>query len=79
LAEFANRRRDCIVQHLSLRPPAINASIPPGQTRALPLPDKPSIAVLPFTNLSGDSDREYFSDGMTDDIIAALSRLPGPA
>jgi adenylate cyclase len=43
----------------------------------LPLPDKPSIAVLPFTNLSGDRDLEYFSDGLTDDLITALARLPG--
>ena len=43
--------------------------------RALPLPDKPSIAVLPFNNMSGDSEQEYFSDGITEDIITALSRL----
>src|SRR5712692_2534846 len=64
------------VQHLSLRPPTPSASIPPAQAPALPLPDKPSIAVLPFTNMSGDRDQEYFSDGMTDDLITALSRLP---
>jgi adenylate cyclase len=64
------------VQHLSLRPPAINASIPPAQAPALPLPDKPSIAVLPFANMSGDRDQEYFSDGITDDLTTALSRLP---
>jgi adenylate cyclase len=64
------------VQHLSLRPPTPSASIPPAQPPALPLPDKPSIAVLPFTNMSGDRDQEYFSDGMTDDLITALSRLP---
>jgi len=40
------------------------------------LPDKPSIAVLPFTNMSGDRDQEYFSDGITDDLITSLSRLP---
>ena len=39
------------------------------------LPDKPSIAVLPFTNMSGDPEQEYFSDGITADIITALSRL----
>ncbi len=42
---------------------------------ALPLPEKPSIAVLPFTNMSGDPEQEYFSDGITEDIITALSRL----
>src|SRR5258708_38932153 len=42
---------------------------------ALPLPDKPSIAVLPFHNLSGDPEQEYFADGMVDDIITALSRF----
>src|SRR5216684_4266694 len=65
-----------LVQHLSLKPPTPSASIPPAQTPALPLPDKPSIAVLPFTNMSGDRDQEYFSDGITDDLTTALSRLP---
>src|SRR6266446_5822149 len=64
------------VQHLSLRPPAPSASIPSVHTPALSLPDKPSIAVLPFTNLSGDPQEEYFSDGITGDIITALSRSP---
>jgi adenylate cyclase len=40
-----------------------------------PLPDKPSIAVLPFQNMSGDPDQEYFADGMVEDIITALSRF----
>ena len=40
----------------------------------LPLPDKPSIAVLPFQNMSGDPEQEYFADGMVEDIIAGLSR-----
>jgi len=66
-----------LVQHLSLRPPTTTASIPPAQGPALPLPDKPSIAVLPFTNMSGDREQEYFSDGLTDDLITALSGLPG--
>src|ERR1700738_3475406 len=60
----------------SLKPPRTHASIPPAQSPALALPDKPSIAVLPFSNISGDREQEYFSDGITDDLITALSRLP---
>jgi len=43
---------------------------------AFPLPEKPSIAVLPFDNLSGDPDQEYIADGMTENIITALSYIP---
>jgi TolB-like protein len=43
----------------------------------LPLPDKPSIAVLPFNNLSNDPEQEYFADGIAEDIITELSRLRG--
>src|SRR5262249_6434163 len=42
---------------------------------ALPLPDKPSIAVLPFQNISGDPEQEYFADGIVEEIITALSRF----
>jgi TolB-like protein/DNA-binding winged helix-turn-helix (wHTH) protein/predicted Zn-dependent protease len=66
-----------LVQNISLQSPRTPASLPPPQGRALALPDKPSIAVLPFINMSGDRDQEYFSDGITDDLITDLSRLPG--
>jgi adenylate cyclase len=64
------------VQYLSLPTPHPQSSIPSPQP-ALPLPDKPSIAVLPFANLSGDADQEYFSNGITDDIITQLSTFSG--
>src|ERR1700751_3529927 len=43
---------------------------------ALPLPDKPSLAILPFRNLTGDAEQEYFVDGMVEEITTAISRLP---
>jgi adenylate cyclase len=46
-----------------------------GMSRELPLPDKPSIAVLPFVNMSGDPEQEFFSDGMAEEIITALSKI----
>jgi adenylate cyclase len=47
----------------------------PASPQSPPFPDKPSIAVLPFANMSGDPEQEYFADGMVDDIITALSRI----
>ena len=47
----------------------------PGKRRARAAPDKPSIAVLPFQNMSGDPEQEYFADGIAEDIITALSKL----
>ena len=65
-----------LAQHVSLKPPHTHASIPPPPTPALALPDKPSIAVLPFSNMSGDPKQDYFSDGLTNDLTSDLSRLP---
>jgi TolB-like protein/class 3 adenylate cyclase len=57
--------------------PSVPPVNPPDPTTALllPLPQKPSIAVLPFENMSGDREQEYFADGVVEDIITALSRL----
>jgi len=60
--------------HFYMRRPSVEpASV---EKMAFPLPDKPSIAVLPFDNLSGDPQQEFFSDGITENIISALSQVP---
>ena len=56
------------------------SDLPPDEIQeqlrvALPLPDRPAIAVLPFTNMTGNPEQEYFSDGISEDIITALSKL----
>jgi adenylate cyclase len=51
------------------------AAVAEHSLRPLPLPEKPSIAVLPFQNMSGDPDQEYFADGMVEEITTALSRF----
>ena len=54
---------------------SVSVAVPRPQPQRSDLSDKPAIAVLPFNNLSGDPEQEYFADGMTEDIITALSRL----
>jgi adenylate cyclase len=67
------------VRVFRIRPKSPLADPPPpageGRVGVLPLPDKPSIAVLPFANMSGDPEQEYFADGMVEEIITALSRI----
>jgi len=57
------------------RPGSLEAATETSAKPALALPDKPSIAVLPFQNMSGDPEQEYFADGMVEEIITALSRI----
>jgi TolB-like protein len=56
-------------------PGASTTTVEAGGNNALPLPDRPSIAVLPFANMSGDPDQEYFADGISEDLITGLSRI----
>src|SRR4051794_23227758 len=63
------------VKNISEAVETFRVALGPGATASLPLPDKPSIAVLPFTNMSGDPEQEYFADGLVEEIITALSRV----
>jgi TolB-like protein/Flp pilus assembly protein TadD len=62
---------------IRLGPPTSGARERPAfQPTPLPLPDKPSLAVLPFQNMTGDAEQEYFVDGMVEEITTAIARLP---
>jgi adenylate cyclase len=63
------------VQVWRWQPGTAVAPIPAPPPTALPLPDKPSIAVLPFQNMSGDPEQEYFADGVAEDVITTLSKI----
>jgi adenylate cyclase len=75
LGERALKNIDRLVRIFAVRTLAGQKPNTAEGHRALSLPDKPSIAVLPFQNMSGDPDQEYFADGMVEDIITALSRF----
>jgi TolB-like protein/class 3 adenylate cyclase/Tfp pilus assembly protein PilF len=75
--EVKNIARPIRVHRILLGEAAISSELTPAAVAdpRLALPDKPSIAVLPFHNMSGDPEQEYFADGMVEEIITALSRI----
>jgi adenylate cyclase len=63
------------LKNIAAKIKVFRARLSVSERPALPLPDKPSLVVLPFRNMSGDPEQEYFSDGMAEDITTALSRI----
>ena len=75
LKNIAEPMRAWRVRLTGQTPSAVQSGSAVSQSQALPLPDKPSIAVLPFQNIGGDPEQDYFADGIVEDIITALSRF----
>jgi adenylate cyclase len=78
LGEKSLKNIDRPVRLYVVRSAAQSAASPKSSaswTKGLPLPDKPSIAVLPFQNMSGDPEQEYFADGIAEDVLTTLSKI----
>jgi adenylate cyclase len=75
LGERSLKNIDRPVRLYAVRSASFSTEAAAETDKSLPLPDKPSIAVLPFQNMSGDPEQEYFADGMVEEIITALSRF----
>src|SRR3984893_13513796 len=73
--QVKNIARPVRVFDVNIAGETVTSALDQPAAASLALPDKPSIAVLPFTNMSGDPEQEYFADGMVEDIITALSRI----
>src|SRR6516165_8843793 len=75
LGERSVKNIDRPVRLYAVRSASFSTEATAEADKPLPLPDKPSVAVLPFENMSGDPEQEYFADGMVEEIITALSRF----
>src|SRR6516165_3369726 len=76
LGERSLKNIDRQVRLYAVRSASFSTEAPAVAEGPLPLPDKPSIAVLPFENMSGDPEQEYFADGIAEDVLTTLSKIP---